>query len=251
MKKIWLLIPLFFLLLLIGTLLFLQLQPQRHHKNSINYYINTQQEFFIIKGKEISLFFTANASTTQEIATQHDCKVTTNGSYFGRNSDGTFFPAGIRYSGMELLHTASQRELSDPNLQTLISFPQFSGAIQFWTNTHNFPPQENTILFNAGPILFQSGEKNAEINNKTSHRQGRYPRTILIITDKQETYFLLITKKVTLPEATDIIEQIPNLWANFSAINLDGWPSTSSYSKLLKKLTFNENEKLPIFFCIK
>ena len=210
---------------------------------------SVRYNFRIIKPNIISVFFVKSGSTTKEFWSKYNCNTTINGSYFWRNPDWTFSSAGLRYS-WNTIATHQNHEEQDPNLQSIVLFSDKKPSFEIVPNTIPTTPQTGAIAFNAWPILIEKWKTNPSISQDISHRNKKFPRTILIKNDKEEVFFLLIFNNVTLIEATDIIKQQKQLWKNYDVINLDWWPSTSLYSKLSSKDIFNEHEILPIFFCL-
>ena len=73
----------------------------------------------VIQPKQFSFLFQQQGTKANNLVRNGECSTALNGTYFGRNPDKTFFPAGIWYAFGSLL-TPIYKPATDPNLQVLL-----------------------------------------------------------------------------------------------------------------------------------
>lgn len=208
----------------------------------------TNSAIQIVPINTISVSFIQSGTNTKQFSQQKDCTFVINGSYFGKNKESDFYPAGIWHQNGQVIYSRENRPY-DANLTNTITIHQNSSNINFYFNETGVNKTEtNTISFNAGPSILEHGEiKKEQLKTNTSHRQQTVPRTIIAKDKNNTTSVILFKKWSTLYKAA--------LWLKANhfteAINLDGWPSTAITDKTNSQNNFNEHEKLPILFCIK
>lgn len=187
------------------------------------------------------LFFSTGTMTKTLTQTNH-CTTAINGSYFGR-SWATFFPAGERFTTTGTI-TYKKKENPDPNLWESLVFEQSKGEVKLFI-ADGEEIATGSQVFNAGPRLLKSWLQNPALTAQISHRNTPHPRTILAQNGSQ-TYLILFKNKTTLSKTAQRL--LAHSFQN--AANLDGGPSTSISSAKPWILDFNNQEKLPIIFCL-
>lgn len=190
------------------------------------------------------LIFITSGSTTKQILKDFDCDSVANGSYFGSDEKGNFFPAGEWIvTSWDVLYQTNLNP--DPNLQETLALRQKSDKVSFFLSSWS-KVEPGSVIFNTGPRILKSEVANPALWENISHRNWQFPRTILA-QKNGETSLIIFKNPITLSDTRTILKK---LWYE-NAVNLDGWPSTALSSKNAKFESFNENTKLPIFFCIK
>ena len=207
----------------------------------LSFWYNNSTIVEISSGSEL-LFF-SGGSTTKKLQEERNCKYAINGSYFGEDGK-RFFPAGERFTATGTINY-KKRENSDPNLWETLIFDEKQGKVQLFV-ANGGVIMTGALVFNAWPRLIKWWKKNNELTQSISHRNTPHPRT-LVAQKWTKSFILILRSKLTLDEVAD---ELLGLGIK-DAINLDGGPSTSISSSDRRVLNFNEQEKLPILFCIK
>lgn len=188
------------------------------------------------------LLFFSTGTTTQTLTQTNRCTTAINGSYFGRSWE-IFFPAGERFTTTGTI-TYKKKENPDQNLWETLVFDHSKGEVKLFI-ADGEELTTGSQVFNAGPRLLKSWLQNPALTTQISHRSTPHPRTILAQNESQ-TYLILFKNKTTLSKTTQRL--LAHSFQN--AVNLDGGPSTSISSTQAQLLDFNNQEKLPIIFCL-
>lgn len=198
--------------------------------------------FLVFSLTDAELLFFEQGITAQELIESKRCEIAVNGSYFGKDERGLFFPAGIWLSDTSYKNTPS----TDLNLQNTIRWDQNVWKAEFFFDQPSSEAFSWAVVFNAGPRLLKNGGINSDLDRWISHRKREVPRTV-ILKDKHGQPFLFVFKKgISLIDLAKLLQD----QGFVDAINLDGGPSTSFAHQGIFKRNFNINERLPIFFCI-
>lgn len=253
MKKTTYLIISFLLLFTIGFL-YWYLQPSEEIESTIkpenttkNTYITSPQlpTTMAIPTGVFKLIFIQSGAYIQDVHQQYNCKTTINGSYFGRNEDGTFFPAGI---WLQSWIDIGFQNKTDPNLQEYLEIDEERSSI-IHIKPEEVGREPHKLYINAWPLLVKDGEINTGVSQNISHRKQYHPRTILLITEDGQPYLYISFEKTTLYREAIRISNQKEFW-KMTAINLDGWPSTAIYEKIPGTQFYIKDQLLPIFFCL-
>lgn len=105
MKKVWLSSVLILIILGIG---------------GYRYWNQFFSSFLVFSLTDAKLLFFEQGITAQELIESKRCEIAVNGSYFGKDERGLFFPAGIWLSDTSYKNTPS----TDLNLQNTIRWDQ-------------------------------------------------------------------------------------------------------------------------------
>jgi hypothetical protein len=200
---------------------------------------NEDEWYILIKANETKLMFSKEWITASALSELKDGNIVINAWYFGYGNELTrrpFVPAWLYPSNFQIVSDNFSCG-DDKNLCGRIDTETLVIETLEWEKvTKN--------VLSAWPVLIENWVINSEIQNEYSHRNGWYHRTVLVNTSLSENYFLLSTKKRTLLEITYLIQE---LFPESTAINLDGWPSTS---RAWKWDWFNTDTILPTYFVI-
>ena len=207
----------------------------------LNFWYNNPTIVDFSSGSEL-LFF-SGGKTAEKLQEERNCKYAINGSYFGKDGE-RFFPAGERFTATGSLNY-KKIENADPNLGETLIFDEKQGRVQlFVANGEDI--MTGALVFNAWPRLIKWWKKNNDLTQSISHRNTSHPRT-LVAQKWTKSLIVVFRNKLTLDEVADELLKLDIQ----NAVNLDGGPSTSISSSDPRVLNFNEQEKLPILFCIK
>ena len=207
----------------------------------LSFWYNNPTIVELSSGSEL-LFF-SGGNTTKELQEERKCKYVINGSYFGKDGE-RFFPAGERFTVTGSLNY-KKIENSDLNLRETLIFDEKQGRVQFFV-ANGEAIMTGALVFNAWPRLIKWWKKNNDLTQAISHRNKAHPRT-LVAQKWTKSLIVVFRNNLTLDKVADELLRI----GVKDAINLDGGPSTSISSSDRRVLNFNEQEKLPILFCIK
>lgn len=177
--------------------------------------------------------FIPNGSTTEDLFDIYRSLGVINGSYFRKDSQWWFHPAGAFVENGKTL--AKSSFCDDPNICAL-----------FNTSTIDIKPivysgEYGGSRRSAGPMLLQSWVINVHLKKSFSHRNVRTKRTVLVYPGP---YFIYTQKDYRLSDLASVLKK---LFPKSTIVNLDGGPSTSFYGSGLK---FNSDEILPEFFVL-
>jgi exopolysaccharide biosynthesis protein len=176
---------------------------------------------------------------------KNDCAVI-NGSYFDYTSWGSFQPAGtlLLYNGIKNIDIISSTIIpsQDPNLWVHVHYNTTNNILSF---SDDKAPIRG-IWFFAGPMIIENNVINPKLSEDISHRNKPYERTFMIQLPDQKTVIWVSTKKTTLSE---LAEKLNNIYKDqiISVVNLDGGPSTTLNHN---DISFDKNNKLPLWFSI-
>ena len=197
---------------------------------------DTLKGITIIKPNTREWFFSSTWTTAQTLGTNIKANAIVNANYFWLEKN-KFFVAGHYSSDPTPIDTSYCER--DKNLCGYITTSNLH--IHEWLTI----TKEATIA--AWPLLLRDGVINTDIKERHSHRQQKTKRTALI-NSKKGVFFIVTRKNYTLTGLASYIKK--NFWATSTAINLDGWPSTSLRTSNTG-FVFNEQARLPLFFIIK
>ena len=189
----------------------------------------------IIKPDWRDHIFLPKWSTTKKVSQDYNAKYVINGSYFRADEDKDFHPAGTM--GTDGKSKFTKDLCNDVNL---------CGIYDLNTLEIQKDMYEGTLDWNfrsSGPLLMREGKISDNISKNISHRNRKTTRTALINTTTP--HFIYSKTGMTLLDFTTVIKKYFPTW---SAINLDGWSSTSFYSK---DVSFNSSKLLPEFFLLR
>ena len=207
----------------------------------LSFWYNNPTIVELSSGSEL-LFF-SGGNTTKELQEERKCKYVINGSYFGKDGE-RFFPAGERFTVTGSLNY-KKIENSDLNLRETLIFDEKQGRAQLFVADGEVI-MTGALVFNAWPRLIKWWNKNPALTQAISHRNKAHPRT-LVAQKWTKSLIVVFRNNLTLDEVADELLKLDIQ----NAVNLDGGPSTSISSSDRRVLNFNEQEKLPILFCIK
>lgn len=207
----------------------------------LSFWYNNPTIVEISSGSEL-LFF-SGGKTTKKLQDERNCKYVVNGSYFGKDEE-RFFPAGERFTATGSLNY-KKIENADPNLGETLIFEDKQGEVQLF-GANGEVIMTGALVFNAWPRLIKWWNKNPALTQSISHWNTPHPRT-LVAQKWTKSLIVVFRNKLTLDEVADELLKLDIQ----NAVNLDGGPSTSISSSDRRVLNFNEQEKLPILFCIK
>lgn len=208
---------------------------------SLSFWYNNPTIVELSSGSEL-LFF-SGGNTTKNLQDEKKCKYVVNGSYFGKDGE-RFFPAGERFTVTGSLNY-KKIENSDPNLGETLIFDEKQGRVQLFVANREVV-MTGALVFNTWPRLIKWWKKNNDLAQSISHRNKAHPRT-LVAQKWTKNLIVVFRNNLTLDEVADELLKLDIQ----NAVNLDGGPSTSISSSDPRVLNFNEQEKLPILFCIK
>lgn len=216
--------------------------------NEYQTYMNP--EITIIKPKDFSFIFNAQWTTAALVAREYSCSTVLNGTYFWRDENRVYFPAGVRYSFWNFI-SSPKTPIKDPNLKVLLASDwkkiqlydndtfDFSNLV--YTNT------DRAWYLNAGPWLVRDGRINHNMVTDVSHWQRTATRSWILINPNGEVLFLVATKPVSIPQFITFA-YVSGAWTGeFQLVNIDGWSSTSLLSPAK---SFYPRKKLPSFICV-
>ncbi len=192
---------------------------------------------YIIKPSTRELTFSAQWSTAPQLYAKHDSwTVLINAWYFWRDNNW-FFPAG-HYSMDPTLVDQSHCE-RDANLCWYI----YTDSLSIHENLTI--TKEPTIA--AWPMMMYNGVVNKTIQQKTSHRQRKTYRTLLVQT-KNWPIFIVTKGQFALDR---LLAYTVNAFSrDISVINLDGGSSTTIRTDN-PLFQHNGQRRLPTFFILK
>ncbi len=236
-------------LLSIGMLLFLwtplttfasplreYLFPTHTFANGSTIILDKLKWLYIIKPTTRERYFNASWTTAPQLAT-HYSGVTNilNASYFGY-ANKAYFPAG------HVSHDPSPIDWSFCNRDKNLCAFVYTDTMQIveWLQS----TKEPTISW--GPILLRKGKINTDLNQRTSHRQQKTQRTVLLNTSRG--IFFVVTKKwYTLPDLAAYL--LKTFGTSTTAINLDGGSSTMLRSSA-PGFSYHTDATLPTYFIL-
>lgn len=210
--------------------------PTHTFANGTTIILDKLKWLYIIKPTHRERYFNASWTTAPQLAMQYSGVTNiVNASYFGY-ADKAYFPAG------HVSHDPSPIDSSfckrDKNLCAYIHTDTMS--IVEWLQSTKQP----TISW--GPILLRKGKINTDLTQRTSHRQQKTQRTVLLNTSRG--VFFVVTKKwYTLPDLAAYL--LKTFGKSTTAINLDGGSSTMLRSAATG-FSFHANATLPTYFIL-
>lgn len=190
----------------------------------------------LIKPSKREHTFFSSPTTATRLAKNNNKSTAILNAWYFRRQQGKFFPAGIHALDPTAIHPHICTE--DKNLCWFVELDTLT--IKEWLTITKTP----TIT--AWPILLRDGIINPEITERYSHRQKKAERTILLNT-KKWPIFLVTKKQYTLPKIASYIAK--TFGSGVTAINLDGWSSTSLRTDN-PLFTKNPEKSLPTFFIV-
>jgi hypothetical protein len=202
----------------------------------------------VITPKIFSPLFFTQGTTAKDIATSHDCRAVLNGTYFGRNNDDSFYPAGVRYKFGSFVREPYQPAV-DKNLRVLLSWSQTS--LDFFDNDsfdfNSILSQKNTRYANIWPRLVRDGKIAPSIVKTLSHWQRNTTRSGIIRNPSGEIKIVVSTDPISLPQFI-VFAYVTWIWTGaFQFVNLDGWSSTSLITPYN---SYKATKRLPSFICV-
>lgn len=207
-------------------------------------------EITIIQPKKFSFIFQTEWSSAYSLVRNGQCVAALNGTYFGRNDNKTFFPAGIRYAFGSLLSPIYQ-PATDPNLKVLL-WSDWQKILFTDNDTFDFraellgQPQRSWYL-NTWPWLVRDGKINHSVVDFTSHWQRSATRSWILVHEDGSISFLIATQPITLPQfVTFVYTSWLGSW-KFQFVNIDGGSSTSLRTPYN---SYYSQKLLPAFICI-
>ena len=204
----------------------------------------------VIQPKQFSFLFQQQGTTASNLVRNGECSAALNGTYFGRNLDKTFFPAGIWYAFGSLL-TSIYKPAKDPNLKVLLWSD--GKKISFFDNdTFDFSGTfargwDWTWYLNTGPWLVRDGKINYNVVDFTSHWQKKTTRSGIVTNPDGSVYFIVSTQNISLPQFVSFAYASGIGTGAFQFVNIDGGSSSTLKTPFT---SFKPNKNLPIFICI-
>jgi hypothetical protein len=199
---------------------------------------NEEAGIILIKPKNREITFNPSWETAQDLGIKRGASIIINAWYFGY-ADSKFAPAWAytldNNNNNDVLFNPSHCQ-RDVNLCSFVNTTSLT--------IHRKEEQLRWSLINSWPILLKDNIINPDIYANNSHRNRSTYRTILI-NSPDGPYFLLTSKRYTLPRITHMIKRIS--WPTITAINLDGWSSTSIWTSQ-SDIYFNDHKRLPTYF---
>lgn len=243
-----------------------------------------QDNILLITPSENSVgkvMFLSGGTTGSGLIANSGYSIVINGGYFGyTNTAKTWFIAAGLLQEDENWYTKPflSSDLNDPNLTHTILFQHAHHRILFSPLTdktmQDYRIQSGEQLFVAGPMIIDHNRLASGATSKQSHRQGRFPRTVIIYEQyTRKVYYLISPQGKTLEEIASLISHLQHkqrffsymkdnkygkyigkngqrqsrhLWS-ITAINLDGWPSTMLTSKDIPQYNYRSDKLLPFF----
>jgi hypothetical protein len=202
----------------------------------------------VIAPKLFSPLFFNQGTTAKQLTTSYDCKAVLNWTYFGRNDDASFYPAGVRYKFGSFVREPYQPAI-DKNLRVLLSWSQTS--LDFFDNDsfdfNSILGQKNTRYANIWPRLVRDGKITPSIVQTLSHWQRNTTRSGIIRNPNGEIKIVISTEPISLPQFI-VFAYVTWIWTGaFQFVNLDGWSSTSLITPYN---SYQATKRLPSFICI-
>ncbi len=204
----------------------------------------------VIQPKQFSFLFYPYGTTAGSLVRNGECSTALNGTYFWRNPDKTFFPAGIWYAFGSLL-TPIYKPATDPNLQVLL-WSDGKKISFFDNNTFDFSGAfarggDWIWYLNSWPWLVRDGKINYSVVDFTSHWQKKTTRSGIVTNPDGSVYFVVSTQNISLPQFVTFVFT-SGIWTGaFQFVNIDGGSSSSLKTPFT---TFKSNQNLPIFICV-
>lgn len=214
----------------------------------------TNIDFTLFPFNNIDFVYSQTGITAEKLITQFPWSwVAVNSTYFGYDENKDFVPAGI-YIHNWIQYADFVQPLLDRNLS--ISLAYLDETIRLGDATNNIISWASRQA-QAGPILIKHWIINNELQEKHSHWQWRYYRTVLILDweDEKKKYIWVSKTPVSLFDLAAYINK--NICTDAcDVVNLDGWPS-SSYLKFWEvewetwSMWFRTWEKLPFWLILR
>lgn len=192
---------------------------------------------YLIKPNRWSFVFNSAGTTAQTLLEQNSwATAVVNASYFGY-SGGLFVPAGVYAldpSPIDPSYCEKDKNVCELlNLDTL-SFTRFQFVVKSPT-------------ISAWPVLLNKWVIPDDVSLRYSHRQSRNYRTVILST-RRGPLFVVTKRQYTLPYLATYIHK---LFGNISALNLDGWSSTTlATAETTDLFQRNSQKRLPTFFIL-
>lgn len=157
--------------------------------------------------EKISIYFFEKGLNAQQMQQQENCHTAVNGSYFGQDENGNFFPAGLRNQDGKDLQVIDPTDFSDENLNATLSLQQGSDQFHIFPQQRTGVSQSGRISVNAGPLVVGHGEVLPALRQERSHWQALHPRTLLAQESTHQRAFWIFEKPISLGELEAIIKQ--------------------------------------------
>lgn len=242
MKKVFFLLWLSFLLL---TTFQVQAKMLTSWPRVVNQYPskvvtieNTDEWFLLIKPRKTKLVFFGDGITAKGLREVQEASVVINAGYFGYADEVTKRPFVPAWSYPYSIETNPDDVpcSKDRNLCGRID----AQTLKIQTSWSRI---EKNVL-NAWPMMLELWQVNTAIIWRKSHRLTPNYRTVLINSNAYGNFFFISTQKRTLLEVSMMIQK---WFPKATAINLDGWSSTSWSSQ---NGSYNSSKVLPTYFVL-
>ena len=214
--------------------------PWKIDKSSTNVLTieNTELWRVLIKPRKTKLVFLWDGMTATQLRQTQNASAVVNAWYFWYANETTRRPFVPAWSYPYSIETKPSNSFCERDKNLCGRIDAHTLRIQ----TSENPVTRNAL--NAWPMLLENWRTNTQVIARNSHWLTTNYRTVLINSNNYWSFFFVSTTKRSLLDTSSTIRKI---FPNATAINLDGWSSTSWSSS---RWWWNQNKVLPTYFVL-
>ena len=194
------------------------------------------------------LFVPKDVGSFETVARKKDFRFMINASFF----DGERLDA--QHAGwLRILGTSYAPVRHDRQLTHIVRFDTLTGKTDF-ASWKEFRPTQNdhTIEFQTGPLVVRQNLVTSTFIANSINGTGRYTRTLIAVSDRNELWFITVRKPVSLDSLGWFLLSLSVFQKkHIDVVNLDGGPSVAFYARAFPIFDYNTDDHLPLLLGVK